>query len=905
MNSKQKDEKLITPKKFYLQQEVYEQIINGFQSAKEREISDQKKMGVVLRVQQIYRLKISSPFIFGGFFGAEWFKSIFYDQYKKQKQKKINSIRKAFFYSWYDLDWWSKKLKDEQQQFDTQKDKDNWFVKFYKAYRHISRLSRWYKAIKTFKQSCDNCPALQALLGQSYNLMNQRDYRRFQANLNWTVQSAEELFKDAIVVFMKPTVLQIAALYMKKLQQLYDKFCWYVVKSILWGTTWWEVAISIIGYAASIFTFGTSAAASLAAKAAIVGARLVSIFSKFAKLGRGLIKSSSFVLRNVGRVAVGTGRLAGKASGALLRGGQRMGAWGSRVGRNALRGEYRRAAQAYMRRNPKKLKFSKMVIQGGVGLALFYYTLTDYQMIWRQIKKRTHIMYMDTLPLIQNLKNTGEMIGDIGSFLGKVGQGIWETYMSYTQQQKQGDYRTNRKYGLSLKINKTDFENNTMFKALRLFYQRYNFYKDILASGLQFVNEKSTGLHFVNVNWGADEDMRFIVSQGSGLFGVALYKHINKLVFENIDFSNYPVVINQRIGSKYRRVSFQINNGKLTMSVNDKVVMQDVSATKPVVNTNKKQDDLRVTNFNWLWADGFGQQFAIKKGFQLTIGGKFSTTNTGVVGNMKIFNWDNNNKILKFQPPADWAGKYMMTDRMSFNVLSGINDKRKIQMQQQEKISKAAVDFVKHLTEKISQNNQGDERIRQQIINDLNSMTGVTYYQDVAKRRVTQYYQHRSFYSHDIPDKVDQFGKKDGLHGKTYDAWQAVESSSRQYLSSYYGNILVLSAAHGGLRGQYSHKHDDTSVWDSKHQQWRSLQGYVGVGEHRLEVGQAHLAAINAASGDELIQMRNRVRALRDGRRTAAQYVGSDAVSFRKNQGIYVAGGNINNQVDTALNVTR
>jgi hypothetical protein len=57
---------------------------------------------------------------------------------------------------------------------------------------------------------------------------------------------------------------------------------------------------------------------------------------------------------------------------------------------------------------------------------------------------------------------------------------------------------------------------------------------------------------------------------------------------------------------------------------------------------------LRVTKFNWLWADGFGQQFAIKKGFQLTFGGKFSTTNTGVVENMKIFNWDNDNKILKF-----------------------------------------------------------------------------------------------------------------------------------------------------------------------------------------------------------------------------------------------------------------
>jgi hypothetical protein len=51
--------------------------------------------------------------------------------------------------------------------------------------------------------------------------------------------------------------------------------------------------------------------------------------------------------------------------------------------------------------------------------------------------------------------------------------------------------------------------------------------------------------------------------------------------------------------------------------------------------------------------------------------------------------------------------------------------------------------------------------------------------------------------------------------------------------------------------------------------------------------------------------MRNRVRALKDGRRTAAQYVGSDGVHVDSKNGIYVAGGNINNQVDTALNVTR
>lgn len=826
-------------------------------------------MPVILKVQQIYRLKISSPFVFGGFFGADWFKSVFYDEYKKQKQKKLNSIRSSFYYSWYDLEWWKKKLKEDEQQYDTQKDKNSWFSKLYKAYKTFSGIAKWYKAIKTFRQSCKNCKAVQALFGQSYNLLNQRDYRRFQANLNWTIQSAEQLFKDAIVVLLKPTIMQVAALYMKKLQQLYDKFCWFVIKSILWGTTWWQIAISIIGYAASIFTFGASAAGVVAAKAAIVGARLVSIFSKFARIGKALVGSSSRILRAVGRGALATGRMASKASGALMRGGSHLGTWSGNVARNAASGRYRKATQAFMRRHPKSLKFSKMVIQGGVSLALFYNTITDYERIQKQIRKRCHIMYMQTLPALQNLKNVGEMVGDIGSFLNNIGKDIWSSYMNAVEQQKYGEYRTNRLYGLKLKINPTDYNNNTMFVALRLFYKRFNFYRDILANGLKFVTQKSLKYHIINVSHGFDVDMRTIISQGSGKFGIALYKKIKKLVFQNVKLDN----------KFYKSISFSINDeDKLKMVVDGTEILTDVSVKRPFVH--KHQDDYRLSKFTWLFVDGYGYQYGIKKGFQLSVAnsnGKFNgITNKFCTrkGDALIFDFSTN----------DVNKDYLFSNIENFNNLKSIYNARVLQIEKEKKIQDECKKIVEKLKEALSQNDEGDERIRQQIIADLNSMTNVIYYQDVRKRRFQQYYQYSPFcLTRDSQrKKITEF-----------------------YLDEYHGDILALSAAHGGFSGTFVRNHsfwNEVNPWGVM-KQWRTVEGYSGTGEHRLQVSQAHVDAINAASGDELIQMRNRVRALKAGRRTAAQYVGSDGIDIDSRNGIYVAGGNINNQVDTALNI--
>jgi hypothetical protein len=72
-------------------------------------------MPVILRIEQIIRLKLSSPYIFGGFFDANWFKSIFENEYQGEKKKKMKSIRDAFYYSWYDLEWWFSQLEDDEE----------------------------------------------------------------------------------------------------------------------------------------------------------------------------------------------------------------------------------------------------------------------------------------------------------------------------------------------------------------------------------------------------------------------------------------------------------------------------------------------------------------------------------------------------------------------------------------------------------------------------------------------------------------------------------------------------------------------------------------------------------------------------------------------------------------------
>lgn len=768
-SDEQKKDKVIQAKKFYLEEEIYQQIINGFESAKERELVDKKNMPVILRVQQLIRLKLSSPYMFGGFFQAQWFKGIFEKEYQVQKKKKMKDIRQKFYYAWYDLEWWFSKLEGDEQQFQAEKDKDKHHFNFWKAYKRISKMSRWYKAIKVFVQSCKNSESLKALFGENYNLLNERDYRRFQANLNWAVQDIQNLFVPSIMVLLQPIMKRVSYLYAKTLQQLYDRFCWWLIKTILWGTAWWEVAISIVGYAASFFSYGAAGGAMIAARIASMSAKLANIFGKFFTIGTRLIGSSSRIMRGVGRVSQFTAKGFRAGGNLLMKGSAKMNTWGKGVWQGARSGKYKTATRAFMRRHPKKLKFSKMAITGGVAIALFYYDDEHYNRVHRQIRRRTGIMYKGVEEHLVNLRNSGEMIGDISSFLGSVGETAFNNYMNRDSKINASEYRTNKLYKTKLKIKESQFDRTVLFRAMRSMRKYLSYYKDTIKNSLQFIVSPLSDKVFGERGQEKSKDNRLIYSQGFGKFGIALYKNQKRLVFENITFNGNQKSFFGDIlyGTYFGKIVLtqKVEQGKINRSVGVYIQKQigkhgDQFGWKSNYDTFGHTYDNRyyAQNFEWIYpsarkfySSGLKSGFKVKLPFKKATkeiyfqsnGGKFVATVDGkdvsILGN-NLSNKGNAIRIFDRNGKNTGNGDYTLTNYETWlkNLETWTEIKtpvyteetEKSQLKVQQNFKKVCYEILRKIKEKISlQDDEERAKVkRDTVLTTYKSLQSIDFY---------------------------------------------------------------------------------------------------------------------------------------------------------------------------------
>lgn len=716
-------------------------MVNGFLTEKEKEVIDKTNMPTVMKVQQQIRLRLASPLIFKQFFTADWFKGIFRKEYEEQKKKKIKSIRESFLYSWYDLQWWWEKLNNEEQQYQAQKDKDNLFVNLYKGYKRISGLAKWYKVIKTFVETCQNNQAVKTLFSQNYNLSNQGDYRKFQRNLNNVIQNVQDLVIPSIKVFTLPMMKKVSYLYAKTLQKLYDRFCWWLIKTIIIGERWWEVALTLAGAVASIFTAGAASGLIMAGRITMVTGRLISAFGRFLRIGNALIKSSNLFVRGIGRGLRLASSGIGRTGSLLLRGGGAMGRLGSRglrtswtLARNTFTGKIYRGAKAWRKRHWLTFKAAKYATQAGVTLALFYYDDQHYNRVYREIRKRTALMYMGLQSQLVGLQYTGQMVGDLSGLIVNFANNAWDKYVEVSSPGYNNSYRTNRKYRLSLQIDPNQKANNPFYIAMNIFTRCFNIRGKDISNVLDYIG----GIwNYYKTRYTRQFEDRFVVSLGQGDFGIALYKNITRLVFQNVKFNTNEGFIGGNLKQVFKKIVFT-DQGAITSPDGPGGIYVDGKIRKTILykfehyanrpfikrfiahrNSYIGPNDAimyKISKFYWLYKGNIGEDYRIKCGFcfhhilkqydtvLLFVDGRQITDNR--YGDV-TFNTSSSDKIFSF-------GHSLGLDIV--NQTKNIIDYRNSQFVYQQKFSQECQKMLKSLEEKVSQRHEGSQRVYGSII---------------------------------------------------------------------------------------------------------------------------------------------------------------------------------------------
>lgn len=594
--SSDEQKNIIKTKDIHFNEQVFQQLVNGFAEAKKNQEYDMKYMKTYPSVRQQMRMRITTPYLFGDFLRSHFLQKIIKNEYDTEKTKKVTRLQENFFTSWYDLQWWSKKLNQDQQQFDAEKDKSSWFSKLFKAYRIFTKFGRMYKTFKSMYQAAKKSQGYRTLFGRGYNLYNQQDYRAFETNLNMALVDSVGVFQAGLVVWFKPTILSIRGLYLKQLQTLYDKFGWWLFRELFWGNNWIDIIFSIASYALSIAGFfmtgGTSSAigaANIAYRIANVSLRLKRVFGIFTKTGRAI------------RAAKNAKRVYKYSS---------IGRWGRRaeaIGKRSLR---QAGLMKYMRGldRAKKIAYSKRMrlARFSMGLYIMYGRATDYQTIREGIFIRTKIMYQQLRGKLTMLQYGTEAVADIVKGMKLLSNAGKQRYI----RQKYHDNRVNKKFGLQMKMSDKEVKKYPFFVTLE---KLQIFFHKLLKQEIGEI--KTDNIFGVNSQWKRRESMALLLHNLTGKRGdsIGWHKGGKQLLINFADKNKISIITD--------------DNGNVQIVQNGDNV---IDWKKAIANTQSKlagrKSNVKVSGFQWKYVDDskdgqYKRKMKIAQGAKITFSG--------------------------------------------------------------------------------------------------------------------------------------------------------------------------------------------------------------------------------------------------------------------------------------------
>lgn len=574
MNSDEQ-KNIIKTKDIHFNEQVFQQLVNGFENAKKAQQEfDMTYMKTYPSVRQQIRMRITTPHLFGDLLRSNFLREVIYNQYEDEKKKRMKILRDNFFTSWYDLQWWSKKLNQDQQQFDAEKDKSSWFEKLFKAYRIFTNFGRVYQTFKSMYKAAKNSQGFRSLFGRSYNLYNEQDYRAFQTNLNKALIDSVDVVQAGLLTWFKPTVLSIRGLYLTQLQKLYDKFAWWLFKEIFWGNNWVDVIFSIAGYAITIAGFIWTGGASSAIAAGQLSYRIGKV-SLLMKRVFGAFSKTKTAVRFANK-----GKNVHKMT-TIGRWGRRAEAWGKRsIHSSGATKAMNRLDKARQRLNDSK--WIKRAVSSPLKFYIMWGKFTDYQAVRGYFHRRTRLMYQGMRGQLTKWEYATDAVDDIIDGMKLLSNAGKQRYLS----QKYHDNRVNKKFGLQMKMSDKEVKKYPFFTTLE---KLQIFFNKLQKSGLGKI--KFGNIFGLNSQWKRGGSMALIMSNLTGKKGdiISWHRGGKQLLLQFSDKQKISIVLDE--------------DGKVDIvQVGEKAMYWQ----KAISNTQRqlagRKNNVKVSGFQWRYS---------------------------------------------------------------------------------------------------------------------------------------------------------------------------------------------------------------------------------------------------------------------------------------------------------------
>ena len=239
---------VIKQKGFHVEEDFYEEIINGLTSAQDREADRGKKQPIIVLPRQArFITTLTAPLIAKQASGL--IEKISKYHYKQQKDKKVFGLRAHFMESFRKFADLGKEVNDQIEEI---ADKGFNVLKIFGVIRRFRWIARLYHAIKMYKPDAN--PSFSIELDK---LTNPVYFSELEGNFTELLASQQTALQGVFSGILTPVAKELFAMYDQKLEDLYVAFWRYCFRNFIFdpesALDWTILAVSVV---AGIFSGG-------------------------------------------------------------------------------------------------------------------------------------------------------------------------------------------------------------------------------------------------------------------------------------------------------------------------------------------------------------------------------------------------------------------------------------------------------------------------------------------------------------------------------------------------------------------------------------------------------------------------------------------------------------------------